>query len=41
MDDKVIRFFNKINFNNSDEFKKSKIIKVLVNKIEEKWIVHI
>ena len=41
MDDKVIRFFNKINFNNSDEFKKSKIIKVLVNKVEEKWIVHI
>ena len=41
MDDKLLRFFNKINFNDIDEFNKSKVIKVAINKSDDSWIVYI
>ena len=41
MDNKLERFFNKIGFNEIDDFKNSKVIKVLVNKLEETWTVYI
>ena len=41
MDNKLERFFNKIGFNEIDDFKDSKVIKVLVNKLEETWTVYI
>ena len=41
MDNKLERFFNKINYTNLDEFKDSKIDKVVINKIKESWTVYI
>ena len=41
MDSKLERFFNKINYNNKEYFNKSKIIKVIVNKLEETWTIYI
>ena len=41
MDDKLVRFFNKINFNNIDEFKNSKVTKVTINKSDITWTVYI
>ena len=41
MDNKLERFFNKICFNDIDDFKDSKVIKVVVNKLEETWCVYI
>ena len=41
MDDKLIRFFNKINYNNIDEFKNSKVTKVTINKVDVTWTVYI
>lgn len=41
MDNKLERFFNKIGFIYNDDFNNSKITKVVVNKIEESWIIYI
>ena len=41
MDDKLIRFFNKVKFDKVDEFNNSKVVKVVVNKLEETWTVYI
>jgi len=41
MDDKLIRFFNKIGFNEIDSFKDSKVVKVTINKKENTWNVYI
>lgn len=41
MDDKLVRFFNKIGFNELEEFKNSKVTKVTINKLEETWNVYI
>ena len=41
MDDKLVRFFNKIGFNDIDSFKDSKVTKVTINKLDETWNVYI
>ena len=41
MDDKLLRFFNKINYTNIEEFNNSKVTKVTINKEEETWTVYI
>jgi len=41
MDDKLVRFFNKINFNNIDSFKDSRVTKVTINKTDITWTVYI
>jgi len=41
MDDKLIRFFNKIEFSDIESFKNSKVIKVTINKKDETWNVYI
>ena len=41
MDDKLVRFFNKIGFNEIDAFKDSSVVKVTINKLEETWNVYI
>ena len=41
MDDKLIRFFNKIGFNDVDNFKNSKVEKVTINTSDETWNVYI
>lgn len=41
MDDKLVRFFNKIGYNYSDEFNNSVVTKVVVNKRKETWEVNI
>ena len=41
MDDKLVRFFNKIGFLDLDSFKDSKVIKVTINKKDETWNVYI
>lgn len=41
MDDKLVRFFNKINFNNIDSFKNSKVTKVTINRQTNTWGVYI
>ena len=40
MDDKLIRFFNKINFDDVDNFDGVKVSKVVINKQKESWIVY-
>ncbi len=39
MDEKLVRFFNKIGFDNYSEFENSKVKKVIVNQEEEYWKV--
>jgi len=41
MDDKLVRFFNKIGFTDIDAFKNSKVIKVTINKKDDTWNVYI
>ena len=41
MDDKLIRFFNKINFDEIDDFEGVKVSKVVINKQKESWIVYL
>lgn len=41
MDDKITRFFNKINFDKALEFEDSKIEKVVVNNANNSWTVYI
>ena len=41
MDDKLIRFFNKINFDEVDDFEGVKVSKVVINKQKESWIVYL
>ena len=41
MDDKLVRFFNKIKFNDIEEFKNSKVVKVTINKNDITWTVYI
>ena len=41
MDDKLVRFFNKINFENIDNFKDSKVTKVTINRQDSTWNVYI
>ena len=41
MDDKLIRFFNKINFDYVDNFEGVKVSKVVINKQKESWIVYL
>ena len=41
MDDKLVRFFNKINFKEIDEFKSSSVTKVVINKKNDSWTVYI
>ena len=41
MDDKLIRFFNKINFDDVDNFDGVKVSKVVINKQKESWIVYL
>ena len=41
MDDKLIRFFNKINFEEIDDFEGVKVSKVVINKQKESWIVYL
>ncbi len=41
MDEKVIRFFKKINFEEVDAFNSSKISKVVINKLSNEWTVYI
>ena len=41
MDDKLIRFFNKINYKNIGAFKDSKVIKVTINTNDDTWNVYI
>ena len=41
MNDTLKRFFDKINFNDYDEFQNAEIEKVIVNKKKETWEVHI
>ena len=41
MDDKLVRFFNKINYSNIEAFKDSKVIKVTINTNDDTWNVYI
>jgi len=41
MDNKLIRFFNKIKYENIDAFKNSKVNKVTINTVDETWNVYI
>lgn len=41
MDDKLIRFFNKINFDDVDNFEGVTVSKVVINKQKESWIVYL
>ena len=41
MDDKLVRFFNKINYSNIEAFKDSKVIKVTINTSDDTWNVYI
>ena len=41
MDNKLNRFFEKINFVDNKEFVNSKVTKVTINKIDESWTVYI
>ena len=41
MDDKLIRFFNKINFDEIADFEGVKVSKVVINKQKESWIVYL
>ena len=41
MDDKLVRFFNKINYENIEPFKDSKVIKVTINTSDDTWNVYI
>ena len=41
MDDKLVRFFNKINYGNIDAFKDSRVVKVTINRQDETWNVYI
>ncbi len=41
MDEKLLRFFKKISFENFEDFKESKIVKVVVNKNQNSWEIYI
>ena len=41
MDDKLVRFLNKINFENKEAFNNSKAIKVTINRQDSTWNVYI
>ena len=41
MDDKLVRFLNKINFENIEAFKNSKVTKVTINRQDSTWNVYI
>ena len=41
MDDKLMRFFNKINFEEINDFEGVKVSKVVINKQKESWIVYL
>jgi len=41
MDEKLLRFFNKIGYENREVFKNSKVLKVTINSIDETWNVYI
>ena len=41
MDSTLVRFFNKINFDYSDSFKDTKVLRVAVNKQKETWKVYL
>ena len=41
MDEKLIRFFNKINYNDIAQFEDAKLVNMVINKKENTWLLNI
>ena len=41
MDEKLIRFFNKINYNDIAQFEEAKLVNMVINKKENTWLLNI